>query len=330
MKQKRDYKKEVKVGMVITLGLFIIIATMFSVGGKDNFFGKKLQYTILFDATNGLYKGDPVLLTGVEVGNVIDIQFSDELDTKKIVVTIEVARNVAKRIRRDTRASIASASLVYGKVVQLSMGSSDNPPVPPGGEIQTGDAPGFNTLLNSTSDTMDDLRTVINKISSGDGALGAVLNDELEIRRIMSNLNRASQSLAKLMEYAEQGKGAVGMLMTDTLALSKSVKDLSAASEQIRQAAEKLNSRETVYGRLFNDESYGKRVTENLDKALASLARITAKIDTGQGSASLFINDPGLYRGVEDVVFGVRKSSVATWLIRNRRKAGEKTRDDQP
>jgi len=44
----------------------------------------------------------------------------------------------------------------------------------------------------------------------------------------------------------------------------------------------------------------------------------------------LFINDPGLYRGVEDVVFGVRKSSVATWLIRNRRKAGEKTRDDQP
>ncbi|MCD6117734.1 MCE family protein [bacterium] len=331
MRQKRNYRKEVRVGILITLGLVIVIGAVFSVGGgKDSLFGKKVKYTIFFDSTGGLYKGDPVLLTGVEVGNVVDISFPENIKTRKIKVVIEISKNAARRVRTDSRAVIAAASIVYGKVIELSMGDHENPPIQPGEEIKTGTYSGFGSLVSSTTSVMDDMRVLLNKISKGDGALGMIVNEQLKVKEMMNNLNRASASLAVLLHRAQEGKGSIGTLLADSSKTDETINDIQAAAKNLREVSENLKSKKTLFGKLVNDKDYGKKIAADLELLMHSLANISTKMDTGNGSAAMLINDGRLYRGMEDVVFGIKRSSIATWFIRNRRKAGEKTRPVTP
>ena len=86
MKKQRAGFKEIKVGGVIVVALGVMVGTVFFIGGKKKLFGGKVTYQIHFDSTGGLYVGDPVLLTGVEIGNVTHIGFPQEIGTKKILV----------------------------------------------------------------------------------------------------------------------------------------------------------------------------------------------------------------------------------------------------
>ena len=53
-----------------------------------------------------------------------------------------------------------------------------------------------------------------------------------------------------------------------------------------------------------------------------SLNEVSAKLDRGNGSAAMLINDPKIYDAVNDIVVGVNQSRTLRWLLRNRQKKG--------
>lgn len=326
---KRRYIREMKVGLVIVLAMVIIIGFVFTLGGNESFFRSKMHYQILFSSTAGLYEGDPVLLIGVEVGNVSSIGFPKDLNTKKIVVEIGVDKDVSKRIRRDSRAMVGSASLVYGKVVELTIGSPEQPLIPDGGWIETIEKSNLNAVFDSTRQVMGGIQSVINKIDRGEGVLGMLLNHPMEMQQTFHHLSQSSEKLSMILQRLEQGKGPMGSLLSDSLEFNETINDLQDAAADLKQVTLSLKSRNTVLGRFINDEKYGMSLTDDLKKTLQALANITTKIDTAEGSAGLFVNDPELYIGLQDVVYGVERSKLTKWMIRNRRKAGENARNDE-
>jgi phospholipid/cholesterol/gamma-HCH transport system substrate-binding protein len=325
---KKTYMREMKVGLVIVIALVIIIGFVFTLGGNESFFRGKIHYQILFNSTAGLYEGDPVLLTGVEVGNVSSIGFPKDLNTKKIVVQIGVEKDVSKRIRRDSRAMVGSASLVYGKVVELTIGSPDQPIIPENGWIEAIEKSNFTAVVDSTRQVMGGIQSVINKIDHGQGVLGMLLNHPMEMQNTFHHLSQSSEKLSMILQRLEEGKGTIGSLLSDSLQFEETMNDLQTAIADLKQITLSLKSQNTVLGRFINDEKYGKTVTEDLKKTLQALANIATKIDTAEGSVGLFVNDPELYIGLQDIVYGVERSRLTKWMIRNRRKAGENARNE--
>jgi len=311
--------KEIRVGGAIILALTMMIIFVFSVGEDNAFFSRKVRYKILFTSTAGLYEGDPVLLTGVEVGNVARISFPEDLNTKKILVEIEIDKEVRNRIREDSRARLASASLVYGKLISVSMGSPEKNEIVPGEFIQAEEGGGYTAFVDSTSLVLDELKSVLAKINRGEGMLGMILNEPLEMRQTFHHLSLSAVRISRLLERVEHGEGALGALMTDTLNIRQTLADL-------RDITENLKNEKSVLGKLINDETYGQEVMTDLKAAVHAIASITAKIDSGQGTAGRFVNEDELYQGLEDVVLGTRKSRLARWVIQGRRKTGEKER----
>lgn len=322
----RNVTREIRVGSIIILALAIIVSVVFTLGGDQKIFGRKAKYQILFNSTYGLYKGDPVLLTGVEIGNVSKIGFPDKIETLKILVEIEVNQGVCSRIREDTKARIGSASLVYGKVVELSMGSPDTPPLPEGAFIETVEKGGFSAVVDTTSLALEELRSVISKIDRGEGIIGALLTESDESQAMVENLALSTQRLSNVLGHLDEGRGPLGSLLSDSTDFQQTVVDFQIATEDLKEIVENLRDNRSVLGRLINDAEYGEILTDDLARTIHSLASITAKIDTGRGSIGGLINDRELYTALEDVLFGIRKSSIAKWAIRNRRKAGEKER----
>ncbi len=326
MKKHRTGFKEIKVGGVIIIALAIMVVTVFFIGGKKKLFGNKVNYRIHFDSTGGLYVGDPVLLTGVEIGNVTYIGFPENVETKKILVEISVLKEVSSRIRRDTRARVAAASLVYGKVVELTMGSMGEPEISPGDMIEADEASSYTAIVDSTSLMVDDIRRILSKMDQGEGLVGLLLNEPLEMRQTLANLSTSSSRLARLLERVDRGESPLGTLFSDSVEFHQTLIDFQEAVVDLKEVTGHLGGNESVAGKLINDEAYGETFTNDLQSAVHSIASIAAKIDTGRGTLGSLINDKGLIYGLENVVLGIESNSLARWLIRNRRNAGEEER----
>lgn len=318
--------KELRVGTVIAFALAIMIGTVFFIGGKKALFGGKVSYKILFDSTGGLYEGDPVLLAGVEVGNVTKLWFPEEVEHRKILVEISMLEELSSRIREDSRARIGAASLVYGKVVELTIGSAESKEIPPGGIIPTDESAGFAAIVDSTNLMVEDIRQILHKVNRGEGAISVLLNESSRVQETLLNLSTSSRKLSNLLGRMESGEGPLGAMMSDSIDFRQTLIDVQRTTADLGEAVKNLKGTRSVAGKLINDEAYGDTVMADLRSTMRSLASIAAKVDTGHGTLGGLINDPELYMGIQDVVLGVQKSSVAKWLIKGRRKAGEKER----
>ncbi len=326
MQRKKKRIREIKVGAFILVSIIIMVGVVFLIGGEKRLFGGKIKYKIFFNSTGGLYPGDPVLLKGVEVGNVVKIGFPSDLKKKKILVEISVLKKISPRIREDTRARISAASLVYGKVVELTMGSLKEPVIPPGGTIKAEEATTYAAIMDSTTLMLEDIREVFSKINNGKGMIGLLLNNPMETQQILHNLSVSSQRLASILEKADRDTSPLGVLLSDSINFRKTLVDIKNTTAGLEEVTKNLKDKKSVIGKFINDKEYGETLTKDLHSAIHSLASIAAKIDTGKGTLGSLLNNRELYTGLQDVVLGVKKSSVAKWLIRNRRKAGEKER----
>jgi len=325
-RKKKSISKEIRVGTVIGLAIIIIVSTVFAIGGQRKMFGEKVSYKILFESTSGLYEGDPVLLTGVEVGNVLSVSFPRDIMEKRILVEVEVLKDVSPRIRQDTKAKVAAASLVYGKVVSLSMGSQDQPDLLPGSYITADKGMDFTSIVSNTDTAITDVRDILAKIDKGDGLAGLLINGSPEMKGMLTNLSVSSKRLADILTRMESGQGTAGALLSNSESFKKTLADFQLSVADLQIMTGNLKGKKSIAGKLINDKVYGDEVMKDLKLTMRSLASITAKIDTGHGSIGSLINDRDLYVGLQDIVLGVQNSKLTKWLIQNRRKAGEKER----
>jgi len=319
----RNFSTVLRVGIFVAAALTILVVFVFSIGGDSTPFSGKAKYLIRFESTAGLYEGDPVLLTGVEIGNVSRIFFPESLDEKRIYVEISVDRRVKNRIRKDTKASIGSASLVYGKVVGLTPGSAQQPEIPEDGMIDAEEAAGYKDIVDNTGVAVEDIRRIVAKLNQGEGALGVLLNEPLEIRKTLHHLNLSMEKISRILGGIEKGEGALGAALSDSTDFHQALEDFKAATSDLKEITGRLRSRRTLMGKMINDEAYGDSVTQDLKTAVHEIAGVAAKLNSGKGSAGLFINDPSVYEGLEHVILGMEKSRMTRWIIQNRRKAGE-------
>lgn len=326
-KIKESLTREIRVGIFIIFALAVIIGFVFSIGGNSKLFEDKVEYKILFQSTGGLFVGDPVLLNGLEVGNVVYLGFPSETDNKNILVKIAISKEVASRIRQDTRARVASASLVYGKVVELTMGSPSQPAIEAGEYIQAETSANYATIVDSTNLMVSGIHSTFSKINRGQGVLGKLVNEPMGIQHTMNNLRETTKYLTLILEKIESEDTPVGAFLSDSADFKQTIDEFKAAVADFRVMTGNLCEKKTVAGKIINDEEYGTEIMKDLKSAASSIASITAKIDSGQGTLGGLVNDPQVYLGLRDVILGVEKSSLLRWIIINRKEAGEKERE---
>lgn len=327
MNRSKSKSKEIRVGAFLLISIGIIVFFVFLLGDQKKIFGDTVKYRILFSSTAGLYEGDPVLLTGVEIGNVSRIGFSDDPAEKRILVEITVDKEASSRIRKDTRARIGSASLVYGKVIILSMGSPTEPELKPGDYIPADETSSYSAIVDSTTVMLGGIHRVISKIESGRGIVSMLLNEPVELRSTLDNLSLASDRLARILDRIDRGQGFLGGMVSDTSTDYRATfRDFQRIVRDLKSVTEDLKRNETTLGTLLHDSTYAKETLKNLQNSLQAISRVMTKIDTGKGTLGLLVNDPELYDGLRDVIVGTKKSPVLRWIIQDRRKSGKEER----
>jgi phospholipid/cholesterol/gamma-HCH transport system substrate-binding protein len=119
--------RDFAVGLFVLIGLGAIGYLSLQVGGLATNGGLVLNAT--FEQIGGLAVRAPVVISGVKVGRVTNIELSKDL---RAHVTLDVDRSL--ELPTDTSASIRTAGLLGDQFIELQPGAEDQL-LAPGGEI---------------------------------------------------------------------------------------------------------------------------------------------------------------------------------------------------
>src|SRR4030065_1472788 len=118
-------KTEVKVGIFFVVALVILLIIFEFIAGIP-IFTKEYSLKTYFKSVGELKEGNPVKLSGVEVGKISKIKIVDG----KIEVTLKVKKGTP--VKNDSLATIKLTSLLGTSYINLAFGSPESPVAPPG------------------------------------------------------------------------------------------------------------------------------------------------------------------------------------------------------
>ncbi len=294
---------EIKVGVIITIAIFVLLWASFS-GGGTSIFDKKIRYVAYFDNVSGLVKGAPVWIAGVEVGNVQSITFVNLDSAGQIEIKLRVKEAVANMITIDARIRLGTIGLLGDKYMEIIPGTLGKPRIAEDGAIRT-DAAGDmaaimsegEELVTTSRKVMSNLGNITEQIKNGDGTVGQLVTD----KQLYTELTSLIASMTVLIDDLQKNQARI------TLAIENISSDLEGISA-------KANSSGGTIGKMLGDPG----MYDNLHSSAGRIDSILSKINRGQGTAGAIVNDDELYQEIKNLI--VRIENLVTDIEKNPRK----------
>jgi len=206
--------RSARLGAFILATLGILALGIFIIGGKKYLFSSTYALNTQFANVAGLETGADVLVGGVHSGTVKSIELPHNAGGK-VTVSLQLNKATHDIIKQDSVASIQTEGLLGNQYVAVSFGSAGQPEVKDGDTIAS--VPPLemaaildkaNGLLASGQEAMknitqvsEHLNSVSAKIDSGNGTVGALVND----KALYENINQTAVTARSTVASAQGG-----------------------------------------------------------------------------------------------------------------------------
>ncbi|OQX76569.1 MAG: hypothetical protein B6D61_08615 [Bacteroidetes bacterium 4484_249] len=284
--------KEFKIGLIVTLSLALLYWGFNFLKGEDVFTNDRVFYAVYNDV-GGLEKANPVLINGLIVGQVRNMYFSSEENS---MVIVELVLKNSIPIPKNSIAKINS-DLLGSKTVDITLGS--------GSEFaQSGDTLIAKLQMSIKDEVAKQFQPLKNKAEYLMLSIDSVLS---MLQGMFSNQN--TDNFAKSVEhFANSFENIESATRTlDTLMLSQKNR-LGRILENIESITYNLKSNEDNLNNIIaNMSSLSDTLAQanisgtlaNANNVMNEIALIMTKINNGEGSMGMLINDDSLYIELE-------------------------------
>jgi phospholipid/cholesterol/gamma-HCH transport system substrate-binding protein len=286
---KIKISKEVKVGLLSLVAISIMIWGLMYLKGLE-LLKPKRTFHAYYERVNGLVKANPVTIKGLRVGQVSSLEFSEE-QPGKIKVVLIVENDIA--IPNNSIARITGGDLLGSKEVEIQLGDSKE-------LLQDGDALQAVTDATLGEEVNQQLlplkRKTENLISSIDTI--ATIIQQIMNKNTRDNLVEAvehvKEALQNLAHMTYQIDTLIGKQKNN---ISGIINNMESISSNLKKNNDKINNILTNFSSI-SDSVAKARIPETfrlLNQTLADLNTAINKVNTGQGSVGLLLNDDKLY-----------------------------------
>ncbi|MFT5152965.1 MAG: phospholipid/cholesterol/gamma-HCH transport system substrate-binding protein, partial [Planctomycetota bacterium] len=293
----------------LTLGLFFVFAAgvlgYFTLFMADvSFFGEKTEMRAYFSETNGLRKGDAVLVAGMRWGKVDSLTFRPDAEfSERIEVTFSLSEPVL--LKEDVVIMIEDATLLGGKNLSIEPGSAGSP-------ARATDAMLYGRVAGNVLEevqkvvvdnqraiksAIDGLETIVLELQDTGGTIGKLINDEalgLDVAAAIASIAATFENLDIVTTQVAQGRGTVGkLLMEDNV--YQSLEDATANLDGLfTEARSALNAAQDptrgTLGLLWSDPT----VARDLASSVSNINALTSGLAAGDGTLGRFLTDARL------------------------------------
>lgn len=271
-------KREVKIGIFAVVMILAAWAGVRFLKGFD-IFGRNTIYYAAYDQVGGVQSASPVLMQGVKIGTVTGITL-DPRHSDKVILQLTVKRQYA--IPEDSEAKIISNSLMGSKAIEITYGTSER--CLEGGDTLRSSRD--RDLMDMAGSELDFFKQKLSRITDDLSRTLGNINSLLEqnasnISGTLGNLNAATGDVAELLD-------------TEKAHLQAAVEHLAAFADMLGENAPRVDSivgnLNTVTSQLA-EEDFARR----LSQSVTALDEMLGKINAGEGSLGMLLNDRALY-----------------------------------
>jgi phospholipid/cholesterol/gamma-HCH transport system substrate-binding protein len=313
-------------GLFVVAAVLLLLFVIFVIGKQRHLFESSATIKAQYSNVAGLQKGGDVLLGGVIIGQVNDIEFPP-MDPKstaaqEITVIMRVTQSMLPWIRKDSVARVDSKGLLGDKVINISVGTPTMPPVKDGDVLISQAPPDLGQAMSKVGQVLDDAAVGIadiKKVLSGFVAEGGDVA-----------LGKAAVSLKNLVKQVEEGGGVLHQLLYDEKAgedVKKAVHEFAVTTEEVGRAARQVSVllKEAEHGEglahaLFYDKAGGQAV-KSLNAVLGEIQGVVADVKKGPG----ILHDLVYADSNKHLLSNLNQASDDLRLIMEKLKRGEGT-----
>lgn len=281
--------KQVRVGLLVLLGITLLVIAVFTVGDQEGVWKSKYRLAVKYDDVFGLLPGSPVRLSGLRVGTVREIAFS-RLDPGKLEVQLAIDETVKQFIRSDSKAMIGTLGLLGDKTIEITAGTDTARVLDEGDHLIAGKSSSIEGIIAEGGEAIENVREatkhakeIIEKINNGTGSLGLFVNDP----NVYFDLDKLLVLTENLTRQLESGTGSFAKFITDSTFYVE-MRDLASNTNVIFDS---LTNGSGTFAKLMNDP----KPYEDLSAIVASWRTITDRINNGEGSAGQLLTNDSLY-----------------------------------
>jgi phospholipid/cholesterol/gamma-HCH transport system substrate-binding protein len=281
--------KEFKIGFVILVALGLTYWGFNFLKGED-VFSRERVYVAVYNNVGGLGKANPVFINGLRVGQVRDMYFQSER-TSEVVVEMIITNPVP--IPKNSVANIFDADLLGSKAIEISLGNSAE-------LAESGDtliASKEISLKDQVSKQFEPLKNKAEKLMLSIDTMLIGLN-QLFDKSNTTNITKSMKYIANSFQNLESTTATLDSLMTGQRRRMEQI--LKNAESITQNLAENGDNFDHIMANLssFSDslaQSNFKSTVNSANKAMADMAVIMERINNGEGSLGLLVNDDSLY-----------------------------------
>ena len=297
------------------VGLFFLVAlgvlayyTLFLT--DFTLFRRPTQRTIHFSETNGLRQGDSVLVAGMRWGKVKSLEYlPDQPNDRRIRVVVSLDEEIVLRDGFTIR--IEDATLLGGKNLAIDPGPADGAWVPPEtllfGEVGRNPLASLGDLVaesqRGVTKIIEDLAEITANVREGKGTLGRIVSDPALADDLAEALQGAAKSLKNLERITGDlaaGRGSAGQLLTNRELYDELLATTTKLNGMLDQTAGMVGDFRQGQGllpRLFQDEV----IAGQLASTVARIDSIVGRIDNGQGTVGMLVNDDSIAKNIASI-----------------------------
>ncbi|HYX09730.1 MAG TPA: MlaD family protein, partial [Bacteroidales bacterium] len=278
--------REFKIGIIAVIILALFFWGLSFLKGRNLFKSTTELYAVYHDVA-GLSESNPVLLSGLKVGQVNTIEFVPGT-TDRLVVEFDLTAPVD--LPKDTKAQIISSDLIGTKAINLVPGKSTV-------FAADGDTLAAEVKLDLIEQLSDEIEPLTSKVGSVINSLDSILlvthqimNEKTrnDIEQSIANVRETSDSLNSLMK---EQKSRLGNIFKNVESISNNLKD---NNEQITYLMHNLADISDSIAR-----SDLKATIDQTAQVMSSTSDILRKINNGEGSLGMLLENDSLYNNLE-------------------------------
>lgn len=281
--------KEFKIGLIVLISGAVLYYGFNFLKGSD-FFSSSSRYYVIYENVDGLTKSNPVVVNGLTVGKVSDI---DLLQNRENDILVEITLNEDIILGDSTVADLANSDFLGSKAIVLNIGSLSSP-LEPGDTLIAKVDKGLEQYLESVTPITNNLSITISRINEillglqGSGEKinntlseleittrevnSIIRNNKNQLKTTLENSNRLIENIDKevalLDPILRKSSGVLDSL--NNLELQKTVNGVNDLLAQLNSTLLKMESEEGTLGKLMSNDS----VYNNLNKLLVDLDKL--------------------------------------------------------
>ena len=281
--------RELIVGIifVITVGLFI---WGFNFLKGSDIFKKQREFYVEYYAVNGLTRANPIVINGLKVGQVKDLYFAPD-NSGNIIVILVISNDFP--IPNNSIARIYSSDLMGSKAIDLQLGNSKV-------LAQSGDTLRAKVEASLKEEVNAQVQPLKKKAEDLMGSIDSVVTVIQTIfnENARENLENSFESIKNTLLTLQNTTQNIDTLVnTEKNRLSSIINNVDDITKNLKENNENISNILANFSTLSDTlaKSEIPKTFINANRAIGKLSNILEKINKGEGTLGLLLNNDSLY-----------------------------------